>query len=266
LIGSGECSPRSAGTDVVGYLTVKAILNRRFGLGGLAKLVALSIAELANDADGGAWPSVETIAARVERSRRPVQRALARLESAGELVRFVGGGGPGDSTLYVLVLGRTGAELERAVACARARRGDFRERDERAAVATPLAHEADEQSASAQAPQERRCERPKGVARSTRRASLPPPQPSSNQKGTRKEPEADTGEASEPAEPTIQTLTHIQAELTELGVSGRAVGPISATLAKLAKPKRDALLRDAERGDNPAGWLVTQVRRLGCRV
>lgn len=58
---------------------------------GAAKLVLLGIAN--HDGDGGAWPSVATLAKYAGVDRRNVQRALAKLEQLGEIRRHVQQGG-----------------------------------------------------------------------------------------------------------------------------------------------------------------------------
>lgn len=58
---------------------------------GTAKLVLLGIANHAGD--GGAWPSVATLARYANVDERSVQRALAQLVQAGELHVHVQGGG-----------------------------------------------------------------------------------------------------------------------------------------------------------------------------
>jgi DNA-binding transcriptional MocR family regulator len=58
---------------------------------GTAKLVLIGIAN--HDGDGGAWPSVNTLAKYAGVSRRNVQKALERLESLGEISIVRNGGG-----------------------------------------------------------------------------------------------------------------------------------------------------------------------------
>lgn len=58
---------------------------------GTAKLVLLGIAN--HDGDGGAWPSVKTLAKYGGCDSRQVQRALKQLEQAGEIQRIIGAGG-----------------------------------------------------------------------------------------------------------------------------------------------------------------------------
>lgn len=62
---------------------------------GTAKLVLLGVANHAGD--GGAWPSVGTLATYANVSEREVQRALSKLIDAGELARHVQRGGTVDS-------------------------------------------------------------------------------------------------------------------------------------------------------------------------
>lgn len=60
---------------------------------GTAKVVLLGIAN--HDGDGGAWPSVRTLAKYANVDERNVQRALTELERLGEIQRFVMAGGTG---------------------------------------------------------------------------------------------------------------------------------------------------------------------------
>ncbi len=58
---------------------------------GTAKLVLIGIAN--HDGDGGAWPSIDTLAKYAGVHRRNVQRALERLEELGEIKIVRNGGG-----------------------------------------------------------------------------------------------------------------------------------------------------------------------------
>lgn len=59
---------------------------------GTARIVLLAIAD--HDGDGGAWPSVETLMRKAGNiDRRAIQRAIANLESLGEIRRFLQAGG-----------------------------------------------------------------------------------------------------------------------------------------------------------------------------
>src|SRR5690349_1148756 len=58
---------------------------------GTAKLVLLGIAN--HDGDGGAWPSVATLARYANVSHRNVQKAVEQLEALREVRRVVQGGG-----------------------------------------------------------------------------------------------------------------------------------------------------------------------------
>src|SRR6218665_1834088 len=58
---------------------------------GAAKLVLIGIAN--HDGDGGAWPAVATLARYAGVTERNVQKALAALESLGEIRRLVSSGG-----------------------------------------------------------------------------------------------------------------------------------------------------------------------------
>lgn len=66
---------------------------------GTAKLVLLGIAN--HDGDGGAWPSVDTLAVYAGVDVRNVQRALRQLEASGELVTMVQDGGTGRGPWYL---------------------------------------------------------------------------------------------------------------------------------------------------------------------
>lgn len=65
---------------------------------GTAKLVLVGIAN--HDGDGGAWPTVATLARYANTDPRSVQRALATLEKLGELRRSINGGGVGDLATF----------------------------------------------------------------------------------------------------------------------------------------------------------------------
>jgi hypothetical protein len=58
---------------------------------GTAKLILLGIAN--HDGDGGAWPSVNTLAKYANCSRTQVQRSLTQLEALNEVTRYVQAGG-----------------------------------------------------------------------------------------------------------------------------------------------------------------------------
>ena len=58
---------------------------------GTALVVLLGIAN--HDGDGGAWPSVATLAKYARVDARTVQRAIGTLEKLGEIRRVIGGGG-----------------------------------------------------------------------------------------------------------------------------------------------------------------------------
>lgn len=58
---------------------------------GTAKVVLLGIAN--HDGDGGAWPTIATLAKYANVDRRSVQRSIEKLESLGEIRRLVNGGG-----------------------------------------------------------------------------------------------------------------------------------------------------------------------------
>lgn len=60
-------------------------------LKGTFKLVLLGVAN--HEGDGGAWPSVETLATYANCSEREVQRALRAAEAAGELRTYIQQGG-----------------------------------------------------------------------------------------------------------------------------------------------------------------------------
>lgn len=58
---------------------------------GTAKLILIGIAN--HDGDGGAWPSVATLAKYANCSRSQVQRSISTLEQLGEVQRYVQAGG-----------------------------------------------------------------------------------------------------------------------------------------------------------------------------
>lgn len=66
--------------------------------------VALILADHA-DGDGWCWPSLDRIARRSRVSRTTAIRAIAELETLGELVREIGGSGPRDTNRYRVMPG-----------------------------------------------------------------------------------------------------------------------------------------------------------------
>jgi len=68
-----------------------AIVLHHSKASGTAKLVLLGIAN--HDGDGGAWPSVNTLAKYANVTPRNVQKAIAQLGSAGELIIYTNDGG-----------------------------------------------------------------------------------------------------------------------------------------------------------------------------
>ena len=71
--------------------SVSAVLNADLPITPTAKLVLIGIAN--HDGDGGAWPSVNTLARYASVTPRSVQRALSDLEAAGLITRHVNQGG-----------------------------------------------------------------------------------------------------------------------------------------------------------------------------
>lgn len=71
--------------------SIAAVLNADLPINPTAKLVLVGIAN--HDGDGGAWPSVATLARYAGVSTRSVQRALADLIEAGLIERLVNEGG-----------------------------------------------------------------------------------------------------------------------------------------------------------------------------
>lgn len=65
---------------------------------GTAKLVLVGIAN--HDGDGGAWPTVATLAKYANTDPRTVQRAITTLENLGELRRNVQAGGTADISSF----------------------------------------------------------------------------------------------------------------------------------------------------------------------
>lgn len=68
-----------------------AIVLHHSRASGTAKLVLIGIAN--HDGDGGAWPTIDTLARYANVHRRKVQDALATLERLGEVRRIVQAGG-----------------------------------------------------------------------------------------------------------------------------------------------------------------------------
>ena len=71
--------------------SISKVLNATLDVTPTAKLVLVGIAN--HDGDGGAWPSINTLAKYAGVSTRSVQRAIAQLESAGLVTRHMQGGG-----------------------------------------------------------------------------------------------------------------------------------------------------------------------------
>lgn len=82
---------------------VSAWVWDRSTVSGNSLLVLLAIADHANDAGGGAWPSVRTLAAKVRIDERSVRRILRRLETAGMISVDVSGG-PGGANVYTVLM------------------------------------------------------------------------------------------------------------------------------------------------------------------
>jgi hypothetical protein len=70
---------------------------------GSALLLMLAIADFAKDDGTGAWPSVETLAAKMRMTSRNTQLLLRKLEASGEL-RIDPGAGPHGTHLYAVVI------------------------------------------------------------------------------------------------------------------------------------------------------------------
>lgn len=73
--------------------TLAVVLNRSKAVG-TDKVVLLGIAN--HDGDGGAWPSIATLARYANVSERSVQRSIDHLIELGELRVEIGAGGPAD--------------------------------------------------------------------------------------------------------------------------------------------------------------------------
>lgn len=82
------------------------VLHRTFG-NHIRKLLMIAIADFANDA-GEAYPSIDTLAARAECSRRSVQEHLAILEKGGELA-IAANAGPRGTNLYRILFRKNDA-------------------------------------------------------------------------------------------------------------------------------------------------------------
>jgi hypothetical protein len=76
------------------------VLHRRYG-NQTRKLIMIAIADFADDS-GKAWPSIDTLAARAECSRRSVQEHLQHLRAAGDLV-IVPNAGRSGTHLYRII-------------------------------------------------------------------------------------------------------------------------------------------------------------------
>lgn len=75
----------------------------RFEAGGGALLLALALADFADDAGRSIWPSVQTLMRKTRQSRRTVQRQLAELRASGWLIAetsAINGDRAGLSVLY----------------------------------------------------------------------------------------------------------------------------------------------------------------------
>lgn len=93
------------------------VLNARTGLTATQKLVLIGIAN--HDGDGGAWPSIATLARYAEASERTVQRSISALEDMGMITVHQQAGGTAKSradrrpNLYVIHLDGVTSEDER---------------------------------------------------------------------------------------------------------------------------------------------------------
>ncbi len=87
------------------------------------KMVALRLADFADDAGRGIWPTVGRVAEECELSIRTVQRVLEEFVDEGMLIVVKkGGGGPGSSTRYDFDLARVrarAAEIAAGQSCAK---------------------------------------------------------------------------------------------------------------------------------------------------
>jgi len=70
---------------------VALVLKKSWGVPGTAKLILIGIAN--HDGDGGAWPSIDTLAAYAEVDRRGVQRHLSTMSEKGILTVHTNRGG-----------------------------------------------------------------------------------------------------------------------------------------------------------------------------
>lgn len=80
-----------------------SLVWERFEAGGGALLLALALADFADDAGRSIWPSVQTLMRKTRQSRRTVQRQLAELRASGWLIAetsAIDGDRAGLSVLY----------------------------------------------------------------------------------------------------------------------------------------------------------------------
>ena len=90
------------------WQTMDWVLDHQ-GVGGNVKLVAILLANFAND-QGLAWPSIETLAKKTGLSRRQIQRILPQIEKAG-LVQISKGGGRKQSHRYQFMCEANGDKM-----------------------------------------------------------------------------------------------------------------------------------------------------------
>jgi hypothetical protein len=82
---------------------------------GIARLVAVAIADCCKDDGKGAWPSIPTIAARAGTSVRTAQRSVGKLVHLNEC-RVTEGAGPHGTNLYEIRIDRLLANKDDAIA------------------------------------------------------------------------------------------------------------------------------------------------------
>jgi len=83
---------------------ISRVLRKRWG-SACRKLVAIKLADVANDDGSSIFPAVQTIADECELSKRHVQRVMAEFQREGMLVLVKeGGNGPGSTNEYRLDL------------------------------------------------------------------------------------------------------------------------------------------------------------------
>ena len=103
---------------------------------GSALLLLLAIADNANDDLGYAWPSTDTLAAKIRMHQRQVQRILVAIEEAGELA-IIRGCGRYNTNRYYVLAGMDDQEKKTVFA-------EIEEFEKKGDILPPLSNEEDE--------------------------------------------------------------------------------------------------------------------------